>query len=183
MTICGGDTNFALLFAPRFIAAVLEAIAYRQQPTVCMGDGEAAVAQPTLTTGETGFTDMHVEAVWHLASTVMWLVWVVGAVAAAMSAKRNIPVLEDARLQVASPDRDGAQLVGVPVQEDLPMGTVTGVAQSATTGAPALPPTFHGMPVATAVAGSIGADGVCQGMPVRDESGNVDRPAGFTKDA
>ena len=171
--------------AARFIAAVLEAIAYRQQPAACMGDGEAAVAQPTLTT-DNGLTDSHVEAVWHLVSTVMWLVWVVGAVAAAMSAKRNIPLLLEARSQAESPpERDSAQLVGVPV-EDLPMGTVTGIASGAAPGAPAGAPapiaTFQGMP---AVAGSIGADGVCQGMPVRDESGNVSRPSpalGFTKE-
>ena len=165
---------------------MLEAIAYRQQPAVCMGDGEAAVAQPTLTTNDNGFTDIHVEAVWHLASTVMWLVWVVGAVAAAMSAKRNIPILEEATShasQIASPQRDSAQLVGVPVQDDLPMGTVTGIAQPNADAAPGQPPMFQGMPVATAVAGSIGTDGVCQGMPVRDGSGDVDRPSGFTKTA
>ncbi|CAE7244260.1 unnamed protein product [Symbiodinium necroappetens] len=176
-----------ILVAWTFIAAVLEAIAYRQQPAACMGNGEAAVAQPTLTT-DNGLTDSHVEAVWHLVSTVMWLVWVVGAVAAAMSAKRNIPLLLEARQAPdSSAERDGAQLVGVPV-EDLPTGTVTGIAQPAT-GAPGAAPgapelaTFQGMPVA--VAGSIGVDGVCQGMPVRDESGNVSRPSpalGFTKE-
>ena len=170
-------------FRVRFVAAVLEAIAYRQQPAVCMGDGEAVVAQPSLTTDQTGFTDMHIEAAWHLASTVMWLVWVVGAVAAAMSAKRNTGVLEETASQTATPQRD-AQLVGVPVQEELPMGTVTGIAQSNANCAPGFQPTFQGLPVTTgAVGGSIGTDGVCQGMPVRDEGGNVERPAGFTKDA
>jgi len=168
-----------ILVAWTFVAAVLEAIAYRQQPASCRGSGEAAVAQPSLTTEQTGFTDAHVEAVWHLASTVMWLVWVVGAVAAAMSAKRNISVLEEAQVQ-ASPQEPpaDAQLVGVPIQDTLPTGTVTGIAQ---TGSTSGPPTFQGMPVATAV-GAIGADGVCQGRPVRDDGGNVAHPTGFAKE-
>ena len=91
------------------------------------------------------------------------------AVAAAMSSKRSLQVLEE---QQASRQDTEAQMVGVPVQDELPSGTVVGIAAPSIQGNGAdgagfqpTGPTFQGMPVAGAV-----ADGVCQGMPVRDEA-------------
>ena len=108
-------------------------------------------------------------ALWQMVSTVLWLIWVVTAVAAAMSSKRGILALEEAEAS-RQEDRE-AQMVGVPMQDDLPTGTVVGVATGASLQGDALnQPTFQGMPVAV-------ADGVCQGMPVRDEAGNVSRPS------
>lgn len=169
-----------ILVAWTFIAAVLEAIAARQQPLECSSE-TTAVAEPAMGDGTGGLhsDQLHVNAVWQMLSTIMWLVWVVTAVAAAMSSKRSLQVLEE---QQASRHDTEAQMVGVPVQDELPSGTVVGIAtpsiQGGADGAGFQPgPTFQGMPVAGAVA----ADGVCQGMPVRDEAGNVSRPAGSTK--
>ena len=173
----------------RFIAAVLEAIAARQQPVQCTSETTAVLAEPAMGDGTGGLhsDQLHVNAVWQMLSTIMWLVWVVTAVAAAMSSKRSLQVLEE---QQASRQDTEAQMVGVPIQEELPSGTVVGIATPSIqggviggtdggNGGNGFQPTFQGMPVAGAVA----ADGVCQGMPVRDEAGNVSRPAGAAKEA
>jgi len=171
-----------ILVAWTFIAAVLEAIAARQQPIECSSQTTAVLAEPAMGDGTGGLhsDQLHVNAVWQMLSTIMWLVWVVTAVAAAMSSKRSLQVLEE---QQASRQDTEAQMVGVPVQDELPSGTVVGIATPSIQGNGAdgagfqpTGPTFQGMPVAGAV-----ADGVCQGMPVRDEAGNVSRPAGSTK--
>eukprot|EP00438_Fugacium_kawagutii_P028570 Skav232559 [mRNA] locus=scaffold3309:81742:84624:- [translate_table: standard] len=183
-----------ILVAWTFIAAVLEAIATRQQPDACKTDTVAVLAAPAMGDDTSGLhaDQLHVNAVWQMLSTVMWLVWVVTAVAAAMSSRRSLQVLEE---QASRQDTE-AQMVGVPVQDELPSGTVIGIATPSiggpgggpangtvvggpTAGPTGFQPTFQGMPVAGAVA----ADGVCQGMPVRDEAGNVSRPAGAAKQA
>ena len=107
-------------------------------------------------------------------STLLWLVWVVACVAAAMSSKRALQVLEEQRTAPSE-----AQMVGVPVEDELPTGTVVGVATPSLQGVPIQGnerPSFQGMPVTGPL------DGVCQGMPVRDDSGNVSRPAGAPKE-
>jgi len=158
----------------RFIAAVLEAIAARQQPAECTSATTGVLAEPAMGDGTGGLhsDQLHVNAVWQMISTIMWLVWVVTAVAAAMSSKRSLQVLEEQ--QVSRQDTE-AQMVGIPVQEELPSGTVIGVATPSIGGPGGADgqPTFQGMPVAGAM-----TDGVCQGMPVRDDAGNVSRPEG-----
>ena len=63
-----------------------------------MGDG----------TGGLHSDQLHVNAVWQMLSTIMWLVWVVTAVAAAMPSKRSLQVLEE---QASRHDTE-AQMVG-----------------------------------------------------------------------
>lgn len=163
-----------VLVAWTFIAAVLEAIAARQQPAECTSATTGVLAEPAMGDGTGGLhsDQLHVNAVWQMISTIMWLVWVVTAVAAAMSSKRSLRVLEEQ--QVSRQDTE-AQMVGIPVQEELPSGTVIGVATPSIGGPGGADgqPTFQGMPVAGAM-----TDGVCQGMPVRDDAGNVSRPEG-----
>eukprot|EP00931_Biecheleriopsis_adriatica_P064456 TRINITY_DN3922_c1_g1_i1.p1 TRINITY_DN3922_c1_g1~~TRINITY_DN3922_c1_g1_i1.p1 ORF type:complete len:283 (-),score=53.60 TRINITY_DN3922_c1_g1_i1:74-922(-) len=173
-----------------FIAAVLEAIAYRQQPPVCYGSEEGVAVQPSMSAEmeQEGLTAYHVDAIWQMAYTVLWLIWVVGAVAAAMSAKRNVPVLEEilkaAEAAQANESASMPQLVGMPVQQQLPDGAVvvSGAAAQGTlpvTGAVSTGfPNFQG---AAVPAGAIGPGGVAQGMPVRGEEAN-NRPAGSPKE-
>ncbi|CAK9043937.1 unnamed protein product [Durusdinium trenchii] len=157
-----------ILVAWTFLAAVLEAIASRQQPLECSGEMQGVLAEPALGDVDSqALTRAHVSALWQMVSTVMWLIWVVAAVAAAMSSKRCMLALEEA--QVSQRQDSEAQMVGVPVQEELPSGTVVGVATPSLQGDVPSQPTFQGMPVAV-------ADGVCQGMPVRDEAGNMSHP-------
>ncbi|CAJ1344984.1 unnamed protein product [Effrenium voratum] len=170
-----------VLVAWTFLAAVLEAIATREQPLNCSVETQSVIAEPSLGDLDNhALTKQHVGAIWQMASTILWLIWVIGAVAAAMSAKRNLPYLQEGQARQSEETTDNnAQMVGIPVQdEELPSGTVVGVATPALGGpAPTFQPTFQGMPVGLPV------DGVCQGRPVRDETGDVSRPAGAPKEA
>eukprot|EP00930_Biecheleria_cincta_P087574 TRINITY_DN76800_c0_g1_i1.p1 TRINITY_DN76800_c0_g1~~TRINITY_DN76800_c0_g1_i1.p1 ORF type:complete len:291 (-),score=61.65 TRINITY_DN76800_c0_g1_i1:515-1387(-) len=178
-----------------FLAAVVDAIAYRQQPPVCAGEDQETVIQPAMSDSNehSGLTDLHVDAIWQMAYTVMWLIWIVGVVSAAMSAKRNMPLLEEAMKEAGeirnnsfAEEANGTPtLVGRPVrQQDLPEGAVVAGAfapsrdaDGAAGGSPedgGQAPTFQGQPLGP---GPIGPNGVAQGMPVREEeSGKTGGP-------
>lgn len=170
-----------------FLAALVDAIAYRQQPPVCAGKDEETVIQPAMADSEehAGLTELHVDAIWQMAYTIMWLIWIVGVVSAGMSAKRNMPLLEEA-LKEAEEIRNSSHaeeangtptLVGRPVQQQgLPEGAVAAGAPAPTREADGVAggspsdgvqtPTFQGQPLGP---GPIGQNGVAQGMPVREE--------------
>mmetsp|Transcript_854 Transcript_854/g.1676 ORF Transcript_854/g.1676 Transcript_854/m.1676 type:complete len:284 (+) Transcript_854:62-913(+) len=166
-----------------FVAAILEAISYRQQPPICFGREEHSTIQPAMTDQQEqgGLTDHHVDAIWQMAYTVMWLTWVLGTVGVAITAKRNIPVLEEVRKEEErriAERGDTPQLVGVPVQEA--QNALPGTAQTSVTasfnsnqggiaGAAVQAGTVQGH----AMAAGVSTAGVAQGMPVRDEAGNL----------
>jgi len=166
-----------------FLAAVVDAIAYRQQPPVCAGKDRETMIQPAMTDSEeqAGLTELHVDAIWQMGYTVMWLIWVVGVVSSAMSAKRNIPVLEEAlkeaeetQNQSLAEEANGTPtLVGRPVQpQDLPEGAVISGPPAPSREADGVAGPFtaseeiQGQPLGS---GPIGPNGVAQGMPVREE--------------
>lgn len=159
-----------------FVQAVLEAIAYGQEPPQCaaLGHPTHAGAQPQPQQhGQAGEVDaMHPAertlVVYQVVSTMLWLCWVTGCVAAGVLSRRCIAYLPEAGER--SPDAESGlsctpQTVGMPVSQ-LPCGMIAidGAAQassaepeSSSFGAP----TFAGQPV-------VGAGGgmVAQGRPV-----------------
>jgi len=166
-----------------FIAAILEAVSYRQQPPVCIGREAHSTIQPAMTDDQeqAGLTDEHVDAIWQMSYTVMWLVWVLGAVGVAILAKRNIPVLEEVRKdeERRAAEQEGRgdtpQLVGVPVQE-APGNSVTGNVTTSFNSSPgdaAGAAAQNGTQTVQGHTLGVGPAGVAQGMPVRDQEGNL----------
>mmetsp|Transcript_126579 Transcript_126579/g.405172 ORF Transcript_126579/g.405172 Transcript_126579/m.405172 type:complete len:342 (+) Transcript_126579:67-1092(+) len=115
-----------------FIQALLEAVAYRQEPLECADTAEAQGTSPEKgPNGEDGG-----QLVWQVAYTILWLSWVTGAVASAVLARRCAPLLPELNAAAASIAADhigwstaqaqqaGAtpQTLGVPVH--FPMATM-----------------------------------------------------------
>jgi len=149
-----------------FIQAVLEAIALGQEPAEC------ALLDPSLNRQHAQSADhsvdsMHPEdrvlVIYQVTSTMMWLCWVTGCVAAGVLARRSIPLLAEACSP--APDSENPpsavtpQTVGSPVTT-LPSGiiAVTGAAQAGT----ADMGNFGGSEAPVAAGGGI----VAQGRPV-----------------
>jgi len=154
----GGVSRFAhSLVCWTFMAAVLEAIAYRQEPPECATIGRDGAAHSTDPGSAQVDPNMEPQdrsdVVWQVACTMLWLVWVTGSVAAGVLARRCVPLLLE---ENASPCSGTPQTVGMPVSR-LPSGmvAVTGAAAAAD-GQP------DGMGAGVVVA---------QGMPVQGAGG------------
>uniref|UniRef100_A0A7S1L738 Uncharacterized protein n=1 Tax=Alexandrium catenella TaxID=2925 RepID=A0A7S1L738_ALECA len=117
-----------------FVQALLEAIAYGQEPQACL----ALSHQSGLSGHRQGDGDMmhpedRVLVIYQVVSTMLWLCWVTGCVAAGVLGRRCIPLLPEACDR--SPDAESShggtpQTVGMPVMQ-LPSGmtAVNGAAQ------------------------------------------------------
>jgi len=160
-----------------FLQAVLEAIAYRQEPEECLAIGQATMGGSGAATGSEHMggehmgdglhPEEHAVVVYQVASTMLWLVWVTGCVAAGVLARRCVMLLPEACMPAGSELSSGGtpQTVGMPVSQ-LPLGMV------AVTGASTMSPDGqeavfggHGPPLVGP--GVV----VAQGMPVNGASG------------
>mmetsp|Transcript_34012 Transcript_34012/g.87948 ORF Transcript_34012/g.87948 Transcript_34012/m.87948 type:complete len:349 (-) Transcript_34012:87-1133(-) len=81
-----------------FIQALLEAVAYRQEPLECADTAETqGTSSEQGPTGEDGG-----QLVWQVAYTILWLSWVTGAVASAVLARRCAVLLPELNAAAAS---------------------------------------------------------------------------------
>lgn len=122
-----------------FVAAVLEAIAYRKEPLQC-SDAYYGTSDRTYTAdGKSSQDTSHLA--WQVIYPLLWVAWVTFTVAAAVLSKRIVPMLPElnAVATVAQQSQSTPQTVGVPVQE-LPTGQpVPSAAFGTSPGAPGGP--------------------------------------------
>lgn len=182
---CGASINEKLLdnisrFAHglvvwTFVAAILEAIAYRQEPLECTDSWDTSSQQQD--TGGTASAEDGSNIIWQVAYTLLWLGWVISAVASSVLARRVSALLPELVAASSSgttpaapsfPGQQGVsmtpQTVGMPVQFPPGMAGVQGVpAFGSTMGGPVGPcgpaGAVAGAPCGPAAAGGAAAQG------------------------
>lgn len=157
-----------------FVAAILEAVAYRQEPMEC-ADGYYTSSDDSKDDSgglgaQAGAGQDDSSMIWQVAYTLLWLAWVTGAVAAAVFARRLAPLLPELAAAASataahSMSNQGAmpQTVGMPVQ-NFPGGMIM-------VGSPGNMP-YGGSP------GACGPQGTIAGAPCSPAEGAPGAPAG-----
>lgn len=171
-----------VLVAWTFIAAVLEAIANREQPDGCSQTANGAIDLASAQ-GQSDF-------LWQVGSTLLWLAWICSAVASAVLGRRTAPIVaaaeaaprdvQESELEAGPcPPAAMPQLVGVPVQQlqgnaafggslDADSAGVTPTTGTLVSGVP-----LHGVPLGASHSAGLPANGmVAQGTPVDSSVGH-----------
>lgn len=179
-----------VLVAWTFVAAVLEAIAYREQPQC--GDSSSSDSSNV----DLGTTQGQSDFLWQVAYTLLWLAWICSAVASAVLGRRATPVVASAEAAAAATLPTDAelgtqmtcpapapmpQLVGVPVQQFQGSASMCGSMDPGdgaanTTLVSGVP--LSGIPLgAPQAVGSPASGIVAQGTPVGDAVGPSPSPS------
>lgn len=175
-----------------FISAILEAVAFRNEPGNCAATSAPAAATSSGATSSSGSSsgigssgDFDPSSIWQVAYTLLWLLWIIVIVMSALLARRCLIILKEAsdeagESQAVPQDEEDPQVAGVPnsgmTAQTVGVPVHFGDGDRASGPGTSLGAPVAGMPVSQGFGQSNYM--VAQGMPV---AGSVNPPPGTAK--